>query len=123
MQAKIISKEWQKAASRTENIASVPDWEILPLLHTGMGLATESGEFLDALKKHIFYNAPLDKTNLIEELGDVMWYILIAMKHLNIDLDDVIAKNIAKLKVRYPERFTEEAAADRDLAAERQEIE
>ena len=39
------------------------------LLHAGIGLATESGEFLDALKKHLFYGKELDKINLGRRLG------------------------------------------------------
>ena len=38
------------------------------LLHAGIGLSTEAGEFLDALKKHIFYGKELDRVNLKEEI-------------------------------------------------------
>ena len=44
------------------------------LLHGVIGLVTETSELLDAIKKSLFYGKPLDKTNLIEELGDLLWY-------------------------------------------------
>jgi NTP pyrophosphatase (non-canonical NTP hydrolase) len=45
--------------------------------HAAMGLVTETAEFLDAFKKHIFYGKPLDKVHLLEEIGDMMWYVAI----------------------------------------------
>ncbi|WP_127715943.1 nucleoside triphosphate pyrophosphohydrolase family protein [Halobacteriovorax sp. HLS] len=89
------------------------------LLHAGIGLSTESGEFLDALKKHIFYGKELDRVNLAEEVGDLFWYIAIVADELGLDLEDVMDKNIAKLKARYGEKFSEEKAENRDLETER----
>jgi NTP pyrophosphatase (non-canonical NTP hydrolase) len=91
----------------------------LRLLHVGMGLATESGEFMDALKRHIFYGKELDKTNLIEELGDVTWYLRIACDVLGVSLAEVIQKNVDKLRKRFPDKFTEDKAVNRDLEGER----
>ena len=42
---------------------------------------------------------------------------------LDIDFWQALTNNISKLQVRYPEKFTEEAALNRDLAAERVELE
>jgi NTP pyrophosphatase (non-canonical NTP hydrolase) len=93
------------------------------LLHAGIGIATESGEFLDALKKHIFYGKELDKVNLLEELGDLFWYMAIALDELGSTFEKEQARNIAKLKARYPEKFTESAAEVRDLQKERHILE
>lgn len=93
------------------------------LLHAGMGGCTEDGEFLDALKKHIFYGAPLDKVNLLEELGDKMWYIALAIHKLDGNLEEVMQRNINKLKARFPNKFTQEDALNRDLEKERKELE
>lgn len=90
----------------------------IDLLHGAMGAATEAGELVDGLKKHIFYGRPLDRVNLVEELGDLAWYIALMCGALNVSLDHVLTVNIDKLKVRYPEKFTEEFANNRDLAAE-----
>lgn len=93
------------------------------LLHAGVGLATEGGEFLDALKKHIFYGKALDRTNLKEEIGDILWYCAIALDELDSSFEEVQMTNIAKLKARYPEKFTKAQAENRDLSAERKILE
>lgn len=93
------------------------------LLHAGIGLATESGEFLDALKKSVFYGKELDRVNLKEELGDILWYMAIAMDALGTDFETEMEKNIKKLKARYGERFSKEAAENRDLEKEREILE
>ena len=51
--------------------------------HAGFGLMTEIGEILDTYKRHRFYKLPLDKKNLIEEVGDVLWYIAVGYHFLN----------------------------------------
>ena len=44
------------------------------LIHGMVGISTESGELLDALKKHLMYGKSLDLVNIKEEVGDVLWY-------------------------------------------------
>ncbi|MEM7646918.1 MAG: nucleoside triphosphate pyrophosphohydrolase family protein, partial [Pseudomonadota bacterium] len=66
------------------------------LLHGGIGLATEAGEFLDALKKHVFYGKELDRVNLREEMGDIFWYCAVIADELDVDFKDVMEKNITK---------------------------
>src|ERR1700677_3795449 len=56
----LTPEEYEKALKRI-------DVRVLRLLHVGMGLCTEAGEFVDQLKRHIFYGRPIDRTNLIEE--------------------------------------------------------
>ena len=97
--------------------------ESMRLLHAAMGIATESGELLDMLKKRFFYGKPVDRVNAIEEMGDLCWYMAIACDVLGVSFEEVMAINIAKLKQRYPERFDEGQAVERDLAAERQVLE
>lgn len=97
--------------------------EYADLLHGSMGVMTESGELLDAVKKFIFYGKDLDVVNIEEEIGDIMWYIAIICKSLKLDLQTILEKNISKLKKRYPEKFTEDKALNRDLNAERSILE
>lgn len=111
------ARDFGPVAERLSNISNIR------LLHSAIGLCTESGEIQDALKKAIFYGKPLDKTNLVEELGDLMWYIGIACSELGVTLEEVKAKNIAKLKARYGAKFTEAAALNRDLKTERDILE
>jgi NTP pyrophosphatase (non-canonical NTP hydrolase) len=78
----------------------------LPLLITAcMGLAAESGEFIEIPKKIIFQGKALTDENVFHmkrELGDVMWYWINACRALNLDPNEVIAENVKKLESRYP---------------------
>jgi len=65
-------KEYQQLAKRTLKDLGTDQKN---LLHMKMGLMTEIGELLDALKKHIAYGKELDAVNIREEWGDAMWYI------------------------------------------------
>lgn len=93
------------------------------LLHAAMGLCTESGEFMDMMKKHILYGKPIDNVNLKEELGDLEWYVALAIDELNTTFGIIFETNITKLRARYPNKFTEEAALHRDLEKERKILE
>lgn len=97
--------------------------ENIRLLHAAIGLCTESGEIQDQLKKAIFYGKPLDRVNLAEELGDVFWYMAIMSDALGVSFAEIMEKNIAKLKARYGSKFTENAALNRDIPAERKILE
>lgn len=91
----------------------------LRLLHGACGIETEAGELLDTMKKHIFYGKDIDTVNIVEEVGDLMWYCAIILDELNVSFEDVMEKNINKLKARYGEKFTETRANTRDLEQER----
>jgi len=75
------------------------------LTTAGVGLAAESGEFLEIVKKMVFQGKPWTDDNrehLIIELGDVMWYVAQACMALEVDFDEVIERNVTKLRSRYP---------------------
>ena len=75
------------------------------LLTAGVGLAAESGEFLEIVKKMVFQGKPWNDDNrehLIIELGDVLWYVAQACMALEVDFDEVVETNVNKLKKRYP---------------------
>ena len=88
-------------------------------LHASMGLVTEAGELMDTFKRTIFYGTLFDRTNLIEELGDLAYYLALMCDANNINMQDVLDTNSRKLKARYPNKFSEDAANNRDLVAER----
>lgn len=54
--------------------------------HAGFGLMTEIGEILDTYKRHQFYKKPLDIKNLIEETGDVLWYLSLGYHSLGMEM-------------------------------------
>jgi NTP pyrophosphatase (non-canonical NTP hydrolase) len=84
-----------------------------------MGVASESGEICEAVKHHIYHNHPLDKENLIKELGDMMWYVAAMATVIGEDLTSIANRNIQKLEARYPGRkFSSERSLNRDTSKE-----
>ena len=82
-----------------------PDINVPLLLTACLGLAAESGEFIEVPKKMFFQGKPLTEAevfHLKRELGDVMWYWINACRALNLDPNEVIAENVRKLESRYP---------------------
>ena len=97
--------------------------ENLRLLHAGLGFLTEAAEFLLPVIESIRLGIPVDKVNLKEELGDLQWYQAIGCDVLETTFEEEQARNIAKLKLRYPDKFTEDKAINRDIEAERKILE
>jgi len=91
--------------------------------HAAMGIVTEAGEIMDVIKKTKIYGAKMDKTNLVEELGDLMWYAAVMANALGTSFEKIWDKNIRKLKARFPEKYTDKNAEVRDLKKERKELE
>jgi NTP pyrophosphatase (non-canonical NTP hydrolase) len=98
-------------------------FENIRILHAAIGISTEAGEILDVMKKKIFYGKPIDRVNLLEEFGDVCWYIAVALRELESSFEEIMEANIKKLEKRFPEKFTNEKALERDLKTERQTLE
>jgi NTP pyrophosphatase (non-canonical NTP hydrolase) len=71
------------------------------ILHMCMGAAGELGETIDLIKKAVFYRKPLDKQKLIEELGDVEFYLEGIRQQVDITREQIIAHNMEKLGARY----------------------
>jgi NTP pyrophosphatase (non-canonical NTP hydrolase) len=113
-------KEYQELSSKT--FAESGD-ETLNLLHCAIGASTEAGELLDAFKKHIYYKKELDVVNIGEEIADIQWYLFNLCRLLNLDMEQLLEANIAKLKARYGDKFSSEKAINRDLDTERDILE
>ncbi len=79
-----------------------------------MGLCGEAGEASDIVKKHLFQGHELNREKLIDELGDVAWYIAETAYALNVKLEDVLIHNIEKLKKRYPAGFDADKSVHRE---------
>ena len=103
-------------------IAAEPK-KLLRLLHAAMGKVTEAAEAVDQLKKVLFYGAPLDRVNLIEEAGDLEWYNAVERDELGVTREEVLGANRRKLAKRYGGKFDADKAANRDLTAERKALE
>ena len=83
------------------------------VLNGCLGLAGESGELLDMVKKWIFHNTRLDRDHAKKEVGDVLWYVAMICHSMGWDLDEIMQMNVDKLKARYPEGFDTELSQHR----------
>ena len=98
------SKDYQSFTESLDNLDG-EGANIQRLLTASVGLSAEGGEFMEIVKKMVFQGKPWNDDNrehLIIELGDAMWYVMQACSALDVSLEDVVAKNVDKLKKRYP---------------------
>ena len=113
-------KEYMEAIKRTRpNLEN----DFTNQLHMVIGASTESGELLDAYKKKLAYNKDLDEINIGEEIGDIFWYLFNLCDYLGFEPEYLMWLNVRKLKIRFPDKFDEEKANNRDLLHERKILE
>lgn len=101
------------ALANSMDTADVADY-----LHGVIGLATEAGELLEGMRD-VINGKPLDLVNVKEEVGDGKWYMAILARVARFMWGEDERTNIAKLRARFPDRFTEYDANNRNLVAER----
>lgn len=94
----------------------------LRLLHGAVGIFGEAGEILEALEKQML-GKQLDLVNVLEEVADCYWYQAIIHDETDTTAEQAWDAVIAKLRVRYPNKFDSDAATTRDLDAERAVLE
>ena len=111
--------DYIKGALRTEPQEYYPARVDMRALHAYMGLMTEVGELVDTFKKHIFYGKEIDHENLVEEMGDLFWYTALMADVLGVSFEEIMQRNNTKLRLRYPDKFTESNALNRNLEEER----
>ncbi|MBC2806634.1 hypothetical protein C3Y94_026130 [Rhizobium ruizarguesonis] len=81
------------------------------ILHAILGMEGEAAEITEAALLN-------DRAKIVDESGDYLWYLALLFKKHDITFEEVFSKNIAKLAARFPDKFTLEAAVNRDLEAE-----
>lgn len=114
-------QEFQKLSSRTypDSKANhaigtrIQSSAAVDLLHASIGITTEAGELMDCIKKFAIYGKEFNYENFREELGDLLSYIALACNSCGFKMEDICEENIAKLKIRYPEKFSEADATER----------
>ena len=111
------SHDYIKEVSRTRSHSFNPISRLI--LHGAIGCCTEAGELIDIVKKAMFYGIPVDDWLLIEEMGDMFWYLGLICDSLGISFEEVMDKNIKKLEKRYPTKFTTIDEQNRDYEAEK----
>ncbi len=77
------------------------------LMHMAIGISGESGELLDAIKKAVIYQKELDLVNVIEELGDIEFYLEGLRQGLDITREDTLRANVDKLGIRYAKGYSD----------------
>lgn len=75
------------------------------LINAALGLTGEAGEVADIVKKSYYQGHELDFDAIVEELGDIAWYIALACQALGVGMENVLKMNIEKLEKRYPDGF------------------
>jgi len=107
--------EMVKALAKSgEKIAAEINGEDAHLMHMAIGISGEAGELLDAIKKQVIYRKELDRENVLEELGDLEFYMEGIRQGLGLTREQCIAANIAKLGKRYEGmQYSDVAAQDR----------
>lgn len=82
--------------------------KIPELITAQAGLAAETGEFGEVVKKILFQGKPLTEENIFHmkrELGDICWYLAVACAALGTSLEEILLMNVEKLSARYPAGF------------------
>lgn len=87
--------EYQEAARQT---AVYPHHKGLE--YTALGLAGEAGEYANKVKKIVRGDSDGNAWEMADELGDVLWYVAMAARELNISLEQVARRNMTKLADR-----------------------
>ena len=83
------------------------------LLHAAIGLAGEAGELLDTVRKHVFDGQPMDRENVIEEIGDLGFFIEAFLQIIGVSREEIEQRNMAKLSKRYEGGYTDQQAQER----------
>ncbi|GLV54569.1 nucleotide pyrophosphohydrolase [Dictyobacter sp. S3.2.2.5] len=83
------------------------------LILTALGIAGESGEVVDLLKKTLYHSHTLDVATLNKEIGDLLWYMTLLCDTVGLTLEDVMQTNVNKLRQRYPDGFDPQRSQSR----------
>ena len=107
--------DYQELALRTASASSLKDTGTM-LNTAALGLAGESGEIADHIKKIMFHGHPLDdatRDKIAKEIGDILWYCAMGAHGIEMTLGEIATMNVEKLKKRYPEGFSTENSLNR----------
>lgn len=102
--------EYQDLARRTQNRELTPGERIMHALH---GLASEVGE-IHGIWQKIYQGHPFNQADVIDEAGDLCWFLAELCDCLQVNMDEVATQNIDKLRKRYPRGFSEYRNLHRD---------
>ncbi len=109
----------------TDKLMVIKHHPIDPVIeHSIDGIASEAGELVDAAKRVKWYGTDIDFTNILEECGDVLFYLDKLIRQCGSSFEKVMQMNMSKLAKRYNNfELTKEQAVNRDLDGERKILE
>lgn len=91
-----------------------PGTEEQMALHMALGVCGEAGELADAIKKEYIYGKPRNISHIVEELGDLEFYLQKVREHYGLDRQTILQANANKLSKRYTSlRYSDKAAIER----------
>lgn len=106
------ANSYAEAAMRTMNPEFTNRTDLF--IQAALGLTGEAGEFADKVKKSLFQGHELTEDEMVSELGDILWYVVLGCKAIGVSLGEVMHANIKKLEERYPEgAFSSERSVNR----------
>ena len=103
------ANEYQKLAMRTAKEECFNPCNLV------MGLTSNAGECADIVKKHLWHGYEFNKSKLMKEFGDLLWYIALGCEMMDVTMSDVMQMNITELKSRYPDGFVKEGQVLQDI--------
>ena len=94
--------------------------------HAIAGICGEAGELAGVLKAFKYYNTLTlgeMKEKLKDEAGDLYWYLTCLTNWLDIDYDELVLRNVTKLRTRFPEgKFSKHGVINKDKDAEQTKV-
>lgn len=103
--------EYQQLAARTMKPRRGLAFDLSDYL---LGLAGEAGELANTAKKMLYHGHDWNSQKLLEECGDVMWYLAAVATVLDANLEDIASQNVEKLKKRYPQGYSNKRSRNRE---------
>ena len=111
-----VIKGWQEALQLMKAQGDAIGVRVPELITAAEGIAAEGGEFIEIVKKMQWQGKPLDEANVLhlkKELGDLMFYVMVACTALGVTGDEIVEMNKDKLEGRYKEGFTVDESENR----------
>lgn len=106
------------------HLRSLNPLECIEILHLPqMKFINAISDMNDLVKKYVIYGKGIYPPDEKDYLSNIVSYVVMILKRYNIDFGQSLQNNIDKLKVRYPDKYSDVNAQIRDLDAERKELE
>lgn len=97
----------EEYADWVDEVWSVPLDKELPVI--ALGLAGESGEVIDIIKKSMVKSEQPDRDHLKEEMGDAIYYWVKLANYYGFDIEDILDANHEKLTKRYGDKYGQQS--------------